>query len=287
MSVRDGRRRNVVVAVLLSALKVAAVAYLGMMLLVLIRQSRYVYYPDRHVEVTPKALGLKYEELLLNVGKGERINAWYVPAAAANRNGLSVIFCHGNGGDMGDLLSSVETFHMMGVDLVVFDYRGYGRSTGKPTEQGTYEDATAAWQYLTGTRGVPAKRIVLYGRSLGGAVAAELAERVNPGGLVIESAFTSASDMAVRVFPYLPARLLCRFKYDTLSRLGRIACPVLVAHGQNDTMVPYAQGRRLFAAAKEPKRFSEIVGGHNDGSIDIDPAYQAAFREFLKEVVAR
>lgn len=272
------------ITILWSAVRIAAVAYVGIGLLVYFRQPRYVYVPDRHVELTPAAVGLAFEEVFLPVGGNDRIMAWFVPADENDRRDVAVLFCHGNAGDIGDRLLSLETFHKMGLDVLIFDYRGYGKSSGKPTEDGTYEDVRAAWDHLVEQRGLSPDRIVLFGRSLGGAVAAWLATHVKPAGLVIESTFTSAPDMAKRLFPYLPVKLVCSFKYDSLARMKQITCPVLIAHGEADDMIPCAHGRRLFEAANEPKSFAEIVGGHNGGGLDVDPRYQAAFRAFVDQI---
>jgi len=271
---------------LMSALRIGVAVYMGLCLLVVFKQSRYVYYPDRNVGLTPAYLGMKFEDVRLTTGDGETLAAWYVPAAGTNSpadSAPTLLFCHGNAGDIGDRLDSLLTFHNMGLNVFIFDYRGYGESTGKPTEQGTYNDALAAWDYVTGEKGVATNRVVLFGRSLGGSVCTWLAARVQPGLLAIESTFASAPAMAKRMFPILPARLLCRFKYDSEALLPEVRCPVLVLHSREDEMVPCSHGRRLFEAAREPKKFIEMRGGHNFGGLDGNPQYQAAFREFLTQ----
>jgi pimeloyl-ACP methyl ester carboxylesterase len=195
---------------------------------------------------------------------------------------LTVLFCHGNAGNIGDWVWAARACRDMGFGFLVFDYRGYGRSTGRPTEEGTYRDARAAWAYLTGEAGLRPAQIVVHGWSLGGAVAAWLAARETPAALVLESPFSSARDMAGRVFPLLPARLLCRFRYDTVASVRQVRCPVLVAHSPHDETIPYAQGLRVFEAAPEPKRFVELGGAHNGSGFDADPAFRAALLEFLR-----
>jgi fermentation-respiration switch protein FrsA (DUF1100 family) len=165
------------------------------------------------------------------------------------------------------------------------EYRGYGKSSGKPTEKGTYADAMAAWTYLTETRGTSADSIVVYGRSLGGAVAAWLAAQVRPAALAIDSTFTSAPDMAKRMFAYLP-RFICRFRYDTRAQLGNVACPVFVAHSRQDEMIPFEHGRLLFDAAPEPKTFLELNGGHNAGGLENSDSYQRALHAFVQRHVS-
>ena len=174
----------------------------------------------------------------------------------------------------------------IGLNVCIFDYRGYGQSTGTPSEEGTYRDAAAAWQYLTQTKGLEARRIAVLGESLGGGVAAWLAEQERHGALILESSFTSGPDMASRLYPFLPVRWLCRIKYNTLERLPRIGCPVLVAHSRQDELIPFSQGRRLYAAAREPKEFFEMKGSHNEVREETGRAYEAALKRFLEKHLA-
>lgn len=267
-------------SILVKGLGVIAAAYLGMCLFVSIGQARFVYHPDRNVDLS-RAARVTPEDVRLKTADGESLGAWFVPANPTNRLDLTLLFCHGNGGDIGNCIWSAETFHDLGFDVFVFDYRGFGSSTGKPTEEGTYLDADAAWDYLTTTRGIPQKSIVIFGRSLGGPIAARLAARVQPRALVLESAFTSARGMAAKMFPYLPSRLLCRFGYDTVAEVRRVSCPVLVAHSRTDETVPFSLGVRVYEEARAPKRFIEFQGGHNDGGMDSDESYRREFMRFL------
>ena len=272
----------------LIVLRVGLLVYVGFCLLLYLRQSQYVYVPDRDVAMTPADAGLDYEPVELDTPDGERVAGWFVssPLPEAERRGTA-LFCHGNAGDIGDRVESVLTFCRLGLDVLIFDYRGYGDSSGRPDEQGTYRDAMAAWQYLAGERGVPASRILVFGRSLGGAVALWLASQVRPGAVAAESSFTSAPDMARKMFPLLPTRWLSRFKYDSVAALGAVSCPVLIAHGPDDEVIPFSHGERLFAAAPEPKRFVAFEGGHNDGGLDADAAYQREFAAFVARHLAR
>lgn len=266
-------------SLLLSAVKIIGLAYVGLCLMVVFRQSRFVYHPDRQEDMTPQDVELSYEELRLATEDGETLAAWFVPAGYDHAPVF--LFCHGNAGDRADRLGTVGLMHEQGVAVLLFDYRGYGSSTGRPSEQGTYTDARAAWRYLVETRGVPAGRIVVYGRSLGGAVGAALAAEVQPAALVIEAGFTSAADMAARMFPYLPCRLLCRFRYNTKAAVTAARCPVLVAHSPADETIPFSHGETLFAAASGPRVFVETIGGHNDGGLDADPAYRQRLKDFV------
>ena len=269
-----------------SVLRIGLAVYIGLSLFLFFRQSHYVYYPDKQVGATPRDVGIAYEDVELLTEDGETLGAWYVPAESTNA-AITVLLCHGNAGDIGDRVGSVVTFHNLGYNLLVFDYRGYGRSTGRPSEKGTYMDADAAWRFLTKKKQIPAASIIVFGRSLGGAIGAWLAEHRKPAALVLESAFTSAPDMAKGMFPFLPSRLICRFRYDTLSRLANIDCPIFVAHGTEDEMIPFRHGQRLFEAASDPKIFFQLNGGHNSGGIDGDPAYQETFVHFVSSAITK
>jgi fermentation-respiration switch protein FrsA (DUF1100 family) len=191
-----------------------------------------------------------------------------------------ILFFHGNAGNISHRLDTLEIFHTLGLSTFIIDYRGYGQSEGRPSEQGTYLDAEAAWRYLVEQRQVPPERMIIFGRSLGGAVAAWLAQAHPPRALILESTFTSLPDMAATYLPFLPVRSLARFDYNTLARLPDIHCPVLVVHSPDDEVVPYSHGRQLFEAASEPKEFLELRGGHNEGFL-ISDNYQAGLEAFI------
>lgn len=257
--------------------------YLVIGLMIMLRQPSYVYYPDRIVGLTPSYFDIAFESLSLRTDDGEMIAGWYIPGKeGAPLAGKSLLFCHGNGGNIGGRLDSIRTFYKMGLDVLLFDYRGYGDSTGTPTEDGTYRDAAAAWENLL-ARGRAAEDIVVFGRSLGGAVALWVGANKHPGAVVVESAFTSAPDMAARMFPFLPVRRFCLFKYESLEYISQLSCPVLVAHGINDQTVPFEHGKRLFEAAREPKRFVTMAGDHNAGGLDANSEYQEIFVNYLLE----
>jgi len=248
--------------------------YLGICLLVYLTQARLVYFPFREIEATPRSLGLDYEEVKLCASDGIELSAWFVPCEGSRG---TVLFCHGNAGNISHRLHLIRMFHELGYAMLIFDYRGYGQSQGSPTEHGTYLDAQAAWDWLI-ERQTPPGRIVLYGESLGGAVAAWLAKENAPGALVLQSTFTSLPDVGARVYPWLPVRLLSRFRYNARSYVAQAKCPVLVAHSPTDEIVPYALGRKLFEAANEPKEFLDLSGSHNDG---LDTAGVAGIEAFL------
>lgn len=242
----------------------AAALYGVLMLVLFLRQDSMIYYPDlggREYEATPAQLGMPYEAVTLTASDGIRLDAWYIPAENARG---TLLYAHGNGGNISHRLDAIRMFHDMGLSVFIFDYRGYGKSTGEPSEEGTYRDAEAAWQHLTVQRGIAPTRIVTYGESLGGAVAAQLATRHPPAALVLASGFTSVPDMAAELYPWLPVRWISRYRYNTRRALQDVHAPVLVMHSREDDIIPYSHGRALYEAAHEPKHFVELRGGHND-----------------------
>jgi fermentation-respiration switch protein FrsA (DUF1100 family) len=262
------------------ALLVLAAAYAGLVLLVYVFQSRLIFYPEagREFTATPGQIGLRYEDLQLKASDGISLHGWFIPAQHPRG---TVLFLHGNAGNISHRLDSVRMFNRLGYSMLLFDYRGYGSSGGAPTEQGTYRDAEAAWQYLTEQRHLPACSIVLFGESLGGAIAAWLAAREKPAALVIASGFTSVPELAQQIYPYLPVRWLARASYDTRGYLQSVTAPVLIAHSPDDEIIPYKQGRALFAAANPPKQFLELAGGHNDGFIFMRESWVKVLGDFL------
>ncbi len=302
----------------LAGILVLVYAIWGLVLLFL--QPKLLYHPIRAVSITPADPGLEYEEITFQSADGIRLTGWYIPAptdrgasnggaarigcvareaaqappdATARRNeprhrstldaSFTVLVCHGNGGNIGHSLDNLGLLSSLGLSCFAFDYRGYGNSRGRPTEAGTYLDAHAAYDWLTGARGIPPEQIVLLGRSLGASVAAYLAGRVRVAGLVTESAFTSYLDMATRFYPYLPVRLFRRFlfRYDTLAYIKDVRCPVMVLHSREDELVPFGCATRLFEAAHEPKQFVELVGDHNEGFLLSGDVYTRAWCKWL------
>ncbi len=243
-------------------------------------QSHYVYYPERVLSVEPGSIGLQFESVSFKTADGVELFGWFIPSQSAR--GV-LLFFHGNAGNISHRLESIQIFHQLGLDVFIFDYRGYGQSEGKPTEQGTYKDAEAAWQYLIEERQVSPNEITVFGRSLGSPVAAWLAQSHTPGALILESTFTSLGDIAVTLYPYLPVRLLLRFEYNTAEYLGRVNCPVLIVHSRDDEIMPFGHGWRLFEMAKEPKRFLEITGTHNEGFITSGKRYEEGLNAFISE----
>lgn len=244
--------------------------------------NRMMYYPVRALSATPADYGLDYESVDFATDDGLTLNGWWVPAVDER---AVLLFFHGNAGNIGDRLESIAIFLRLGITVFIVDYRGYGRSEGSPSEQGTYRDARASWRYLTIERGVDPSRIVVFGRSLGAAVATGLVTDRTPKALILESAFTSVPDMAARLFPWLPVRYVLGMRYDNLKRIGEIDCPLLVVHSRDDEIIPFEHGRRLFEAAAEPKEFLQIRHGHNDGFVLSGAVYRDGLAAFFARYV--
>ncbi|MBI5632105.1 MAG: alpha/beta hydrolase [Nitrospirae bacterium] len=254
--------------------------YLGLIAFVYVRQPNMLYFPTRDIERTPASIGLSFEEVRLKTTDGLSIAAWHIPAPDAK---AVLLFCHGNGGNISHRLDSIRIFHDLGLSVLIFDYRGYGRSEGAPAEKGTYLDAEAAWNFLVKDKGIDPARIVIFGRSLGSAVAAELAMRRRAGALIIESGFTSIPDLGRKYYPYMPVSLITRFHYATIDKVSSLALPKLFIHSPDDEVIPYEQGVRLFEAADGPKEFLKLHGDHNEGFLQSGDLYINGLQQFISK----
>ncbi|WP_051305728.1 alpha/beta hydrolase [Desulfogranum mediterraneum] len=265
----------------MQVLLVAACGYMFLLAFLYFYQPRLLFFPhipSRELEASPAEVGLAYESVQLMTSDKLQLHGWFVPAPQAR--GV-VLFFHGNAGNISHRLESLLLFNRLRLSTLIFDYRGYGRSQGSPSEQGMYQDAEAGWQYLRRVRAVSSQQIILFGRSLGAAVASQLATSHTPGALILESGFTSVPDVAAELYPFLPTSLLSRFDYNAAEKLKQVACPVLVIHSPDDEIIPYTHGQALYEAAREPKRFLELRGGHNDGFLRTGEAYTRGLDSFL------
>lgn len=264
-----------------SALRLVIIAlatYAVVAILLLVFQRHLIYFPTRDYEGDPSEINLAYEDVTFRTADGVTLTGWFVPLGGAD---ATVLFFHGNAGNISHRLHTIDLLHRLGFAVFIIDYRGYGKSEGKPSEQGLYRDADAAWEYLTATRGVRPESIVLMGRSLGGAVAIDLAARKSPGVLVVESTFSTMAELAKLHYPYFPIKLLLREKYDSIGQIGSVRCPVLILHGTGDELVPIDLGRSLFAAAPEPKEFIETPGGHNEAGFTHNYDFARKMKAFV------
>jgi fermentation-respiration switch protein FrsA (DUF1100 family) len=248
--------------------------------------SSFIYHPDPHWIATPDRLGLRAEEILLTPEPSVQLHAWFFPRPDPL---AALLFCHGNAGNVSHRLENVYHLLQTGFQVLLFDYRGYGHSSGQPSEEGLYRDAAAAWAYLVARQDTAGAPYLIFGRSLGGAVAVELAISVEAcghdmgAGLVIESTFTSIHTLARLVFPFpLPD---IPVKYDSLSKIGQLRLPLLAIHGEKDDLIPLSDGRELFEAAPEPKAWYPIPGaGHNDTYIAGGQPYFQRLAAFAEEL---
>lgn len=241
-------------------------------------QSRFVFFPDDDDAGTPADLGLAFRDITFPGPDGRIRHGWMIPTEGAR---YTLLFCHGNAGNITHRLESIRQFVDAELSVFIFDYGGYGKSQGKPSENGTYGDAIAAWDYLIGEEGVDPAHIILFGRSLGGAVAIDLATREDARALIVESAFTSAVEMGARAFPWLPVRYLSRIRYDSMKKVTHIRIPKLFVHSLDDETVPFGMGKRLYNRAARPKTFLRLRGGHNDAFVVSDTKYAEALTQFI------
>jgi fermentation-respiration switch protein FrsA (DUF1100 family) len=267
--------------IFIETLAVLFIAYWSLGLALYFMQPVFLYDPVQEVPYTPDELGLDFERVIFKSSDGLMLSGWYVPAGNSE---LTVLFCHGNGGNMVHSLDTINILYNLGVNCFIFDYRGYGNSEGKPSEEGTYLDAGAAYKWLTEEKKISPDNIIAFGRSLGGSIAAQLAGKVKVGAVIIESAFTSYVDIGRTFSPYMPVRWFARFSYRTIDYVKKIHCPVMIIHSRTDETIPFEFGLELYEAANEPKEFVEIFGSHNDGFLVSSETYKSAWTKWLKSL---
>ncbi len=249
-------------------------------------EQKFIFYPTSAIEQTPADAGLAFDDVTFTTADGIRLNGWFVPYPGAD---VTLLWFHGNAGNISHRVDNIRLLHdKVATHIFIFDYRGYGRSEGKISEEGTYKDGEAALGYLRSREDVDPKKIVFFGRSLGAAVAAEIATGQQCLALILETPFASIREMARVAFPFLPVGPFLRTRYDTVEKVKKIKAPVLVVHGDRDDIVPFAQGRAVFEAAREPKEFYTIPGArHNDTYIAGGDAYFAALKNFIDRAKGR
>lgn len=274
-----GYEAQIMGSMLISIFTVLFVAYLGLGIILYIMQPTFLYCPVREVLYKPDELGMDFEDVVFKSDDGLLLSGWYIPAENSR---LTVLFCHGNGGNMTHRLDSINIFYKLGLNCFIFDYRGYGSSEGTPGEEGTYLDVKAAYEWLTKEKKISPDDIIIFGRSLGGSIAAQLAARVEARALIIESTFTSFVDIGRKFYPYMPVRWFSRFSYRTIDYVKDVHCPVMIIHSRNDDIVPFEFGLELYEAANEPKKFVEISGSHNDGFLVSSEIYKKAWTMWLQ-----
>ncbi|PVV13093.1 MAG: alpha/beta hydrolase [gamma proteobacterium symbiont of Ctena orbiculata] len=261
---------------------------LGLLLLLVfvlylyLNQTNLIHLPNipgRELEASPERLGFSFENVSLLTEDKVKLHGWYISHQTPR---ATLLFFHGNAGNISHRLDSVSLFNSLGLSVLIIDYRGYGRSEGRPSEKGIYRDAETAWRYLREERAIPGHKILLFGRSLGGAAAAYLATKYTAMGVVLESTFTSVPDMAAELYPWLPVRWLARYHYNSGERMAAIKIPVMIIHSRHDEIIPFEHGRILYDRAGEPKRFLELSGDHNYGFLQSIDRYRDHWDDFIR-----
>lgn len=244
-------------------------------------ERKSLFYPMKDVLATPGNIGLSYEDIYFKTKSGIVLNGWLVEGSPQSK--VVMIFFHGNAGNIGDRLTKLGYFAQMGINVFIIDYRGYGNSEGSPNEEGLYEDALAAFDYIASRKDYDPQKIIVYGVSLGGAVAVDLAVNRDVAALIVDSSFSSAKDMAKRILPLVPGFII-KTRLDSLSKIGKIKKPKLFLHSPQDKVVPFKFGKKLYEAALEPKEFVELSGGHNDNHIEDEISYRKKIGQFINGV---
>ena len=237
-----------------------------------------LYYPTRKLHGNPSDLGMKYEDVYFNAEDGTKLHGWFLPEKNAD---FTILLCHGNAGNVSDRLMILSILKKIPVQILIFDYRGYGLSQGTPDEKGFYKDAKAAYNHLI-DRGIDQNKIVPFGRSLGVAVATNLCSYAQVAGVILDSGFTSTPDLAAKIYPFLPVKLFMKTRYNSLELVPDINVPKLFIHSWNDEIIPFSHAESLYKAAAEPKKLLKIRGSHNEAFVESEKDFKKGIKEFLQ-----
>ncbi|MCK9614499.1 MAG: alpha/beta hydrolase [Candidatus Omnitrophica bacterium] len=241
-------------------------------------EQRNLFFPFREINYTPQEIGLSYEDIYFATQDNKKINGWFIPSKNAK---YAILFFHGNAGNISHRLDKIKIFHDLGLNIFIIDYRGYGNSEGKPSETGFYLDARASYGYLIDKLKIKPSSIILYGESLGGAVAFELATQVDVLAIITEETFSSVRDVAKDIYPFLPS-FFVGDKFNSVSRIGKLTIPKLIVHSKDDEMIPFKHAQKLYESAKDPKMLVAISGSHNSAFLDSGKDYKNHIREFIE-----
>ena len=244
-------------------------------------QPSMVFIPYGPVHQTPHQLNMKYEDVVLTTADDTTLHGWYIPHDRAQ---FTLLFFHGNAGNISHRLDSLKIFHQLELNIFIIDYRGYGKSGGSPDETKMYEDAQTAWHYLNKVKGLKKEDLIIFGRSMGGAVASHLAQKIQSRALILESTFSSYREMAHHTLPFLSHLVFLRFGFDTQAMIKKFHNPVLIMHSPDDEIVPYIQGEKIFRAANEPKYLIDLNGDHNSGFLQTQPTYEQQLKRFISRL---
>lgn len=263
--------RIIVYAILICALFFVYIKYL---------ERKGIYYPSRQINLYPSSVDLSFEDVYFTTADNLKINAWYIPSDKAR---FTLLFCHGNAGNIMDRLDKIQLLHRIGMNIFIFDYRGFGKSEGEPREQGLYLDAQAAYDYLIKKLEVDPVGIILYGESLGSTVAIDLARTKQVGGVIIEGGFSSGKDMGARMYPFLPGFIFSNI-FDSISKIRDVRAPLLFIHGREDQIVPLNLAYKLYQRANAPKEFVELPGDHNTFFLDSWQKITSSISAFISKL---
>ncbi len=252
-------------------------------------ENRFVFHPDKNVYSTPDDRELEYDDVTFCTEDGLKLNGWFIPGKTKSPTGgnlFTLLWFHGNAGNISHRLESIKMLHdRVPINIFIFDYRQYGRSEGKISEQGTYIDAKAAFEYLHSRKDINHKKIIFFGCSLGSAVAVDLSLKERCCGLILETPFTSIKELAKFLYPFLPLGYIIQTKYDSIAKMKDVEVPLLIIHGDKDELVPIEQGRKLYESANEPKEFYTIQGAtHNNTYIVGGEEYFNTIRRFVDKL---
>ena len=264
----------------LSAVAAVLVLYSGLTTWLWWAQDSLVFLPSREYKTLPYSAGLLHEDVDIEVVPGTKIRGWFVPATEKSRG--TILYFHGNGGNLSSYFPRLAPLASAGFDSLSIDYEGYGASGGTPSEANLYRDADASWDWLTKSKGIDPRRIVVWGYSLGGAVATWCATRNDVGAVILENTFTTIPDVGARIYSWLPVKFVSHNDFSNMDRISAIRAPILIGHGKRDELVPFEMGKELHREAREPKRFVEFRGGHADGFSQSPEAWSEMTR-FLEE----
>ena len=243
-------------------------------------ELRSIFFPVKEIVFNPEAINLSFEDVYLKTRDDKKINGWFIPYEKAK---YTLLFLHGNAGNIGDRLDKINMLRELGLDIFIIDYRGFGRSQGRPSERGMILDAETAYDYLSNRRKISPEKIILYGESLGTVAAVNIASRFPVKAVIIEGGFSSGKDMGRIYYPFIPSFIFSDM-LNSLRNMNKVKAAKLFLHSADDEIVPFTLSKKLFDSASSPKVFKELRGSHNDAFLDSKAEYLSAIKSFINEL---